>query len=744
MPYCGVVILDIVSEELDKLFTYRINQHWENNIQIGSIVTVPFGGRKVNAVVVAVYEETDVSDDKVKDVGNLLSDYPLPTDLLKLAYWMSDYYICSLSKALNVMIPQGIKMDINRIYRQFAFIKNFSQAKQILSQNRAPKQKQILNLLQEEGCLTIDELLNKIECTRSPINTLVEQGVLEIKKQRLYREPVDCTDIESYKAKLPTQEQKTVLKLIEDNSQQCEDKLTPIVLFGVTGSGKTEIYLQLINKYLNNDRDAIVLIPEISLTPQTIERFVGRFGSKVAVMHSKLSFGERMDQWEKILSGEAQVAVGPRSAVFAPFKNLGLIVIDEEQENSYKQEEIPRYHAKKVAEYRCYQNMAQLLMGSATPSMDSFYRVDRGDYELAKLSKRVGAKKLPEITVVNMKAEFQRGNRSIFSRELLKQLKQIADQGSQAILFLNRRGYSTFLLCRECGFTVNCPNCEVTLTYHKSIDQLLCHYCDYTEPVAEICPECHSDKIREFGAGTQRIAKELYKFLPELNTIRMDVDTTRRKNSHEQILTKFKNKEADILIGTQMIAKGLDFPEVDLVGVVSADTILNLPDFRAGEKTFQLLTQVAGRAGRGEETNTGQVVIQTYNPEHYSITAVENEQVQQFVSQELNLRKQLNYPPYTKMIRILLRGQDDKQLENIADNMATEIQNMEYHVLGPNTCPIPKIKGEYRWHVLISLRADPLESLHSQLQNYLITQKNILNQQGTIRMAIDIDPVNMM
>ncbi|ACB84915.1 primosomal protein N' [Natranaerobius thermophilus] len=749
MKYCHVTILDIVSDELDRQFTYKITPHLESRVTRGSLVKVPFGKRNVNAVVNEVTGTTSLSKDKIKNVNQVLSDQPLPEDIMELAQWMSSYYLCSLSKAYNIMVPQGLKSGVNRIYKKYVSIADITEARKLLDSAKAPKQRKVLERLLSNSPLALDQLLDELKITKSPVESLYGKGIINIQSSRSYREPIDFKQIEEYKPKEPTQAQKTVLKLIKNQGRgSCDNtspkKPKPFLLFGVTGSGKTEIYLQLIESYLQQGLQTIVLIPEISLTPQTIERFVGRFGNQVAVTHSKLSHGERLDQWEKMLWGKANIVVGPRSAVFAPFSNLGLIIIDEEQEGSYKQEELPRYHAREVAERRCQFKDGQLLLGTATPSLESIHRVKSDDYNLAELPERVGDVELPDISVIDMKEEFQKGNKSVFSRELILKLKEVTDKGEQTILFLNRRGYSTFLLCRECGYTVTCPRCEVTLTYHKSINQLLCHYCDYTEPLSKFCPDCNSDKIKEFGTGTQKIERELKKYLPDLKTIRMDVDTTRKKNSHQELLGKFKNKQANVLIGTQMIAKGLDFPDVSLVGIITADTALNLPDFRAGEKTFQLLTQVAGRAGRRDNNQRGQVVIQTYNPDHYSIEAVKNENVRKFTGEELALRKKLGYPPFKRMIRIMLRSPYEQAVSHQVEELSQKLQDMGYEVLGPTPCPIPKIKDEFRWHLMLRLDLNNQEIIDEQLRDYLLTTKNNLSQQGKIRMAIDVDPLNLL
>ncbi|OWZ84162.1 primosomal protein N' [Natranaerobius trueperi] len=738
MKYCNVIILDIVSDELDRKFTYRVPEKYLDKIIEGVLVKVPFGKRRLLALVVEEVIKIDFPKEKLKDIVGVVFDTPVLTnDLLKLANWMSQYYLCSLSKVVNTMLPKGVKLGINPAYEKYVELTDKEMADSI--SKKASKQKNVCEILQEENVLKWNELLQKANCTEAPVKSLQEKGVITVNKKRVYREPISYDKVAHYAYKEPTHAQKTVLKLIKDQLHS-RDKI-PTLLFGVTGSGKTEVYLQVIEEVLKNNKDTIVLIPEISLTPQTIARFVGRFGDKVAVIHSRLSTGERFDQWEKVLRGKAKIVVGPRSAIFAPCKNLGLVIIDEEHENSYKQGEIPRYHVRSVAEKRCEMTDSSLILGSATPSMESIYKVKENKYQLAELSKRATDATLPDITLIDMKSEFQRGNKSIFSKTLLDEIKRNTDLDKQVILFLNRRGYASFLLCRECGYTITCPRCEVTLTYHKFSDRLLCHYCDYTEPVTSHCPSCKSNKIKEFGTGTQKIELELKKYFPYLSTIRMDVDTTSKKNSHKELLDDFKNQKAQVLIGTQMITKGLDIPNVSLVGVITADTALNLPDFRAGEKTFQLLTQVSGRAGRGE--GKGHVVIQSYNPSHYSIQAVRGENVRKFAKEELAMRKKLNYPPYSQLIRIVLRSSEENALENYADHLADKLEDQEYEVLGPNPCPILKIKDEYRWHLMVKVKKDKFIN-DKKLQDFLLEEKHNITEQGIIRISIDVDPINLL
>ena len=514
------------------------------------------------------------------------------------------------------------------------------------------------------------------------------------------------------------------------------------LLHGVTGSGKTEIYLQSIAAVLKHGKEAIVLVPEISLTPQMVKRFKQRFGGQVAVLHSGLSAGEKFDEWLKIHRKQVKVAVGARSAVFAPFENLGMIIIDEEHESSYKQEESPRYHAREVAAWRSAYHQCPLVLGSATPSLESYARSIKKVYHLCELGERVHSQTLPTVEMVDMREELRAGNRSIFSKTLIESLKETIAKGEQCVLLLNRRGYSTFIICRDCGYVAECPHCDISLTYHKFKRRLKCHYCGFEKSADKICPECQSEHIRFFGTGTQKVEEELGKFIPEARVIRMDVDTTSRKGSHEKLLSAFAGKQADILLGTQMIAKGLDFPDVTLVGVITADTMLNLPDFRSAERTFQLLTQVAGRAGRHERP--GKVIIQTYTPEHYSIQYASKHNYHAFFNREMSIRKRQAYPPYVYLTAITISHRDLMKTIAVSEQIATFLKNnlsQQAVVLGPAACVIPRIKDRYRYQCMVKYKNEPklLETLQHILANY----ETELTQ-SELKITIDRNPQMLM
>ncbi|TCS93072.1 primosomal protein N' [Hazenella coriacea] len=566
---------------------------------------------------------------------------------------------------------------------------------------RATRQREILHFFMgrpEE--ISLPELLTQLQTTRSTVKRLVEQGWLCWEEREQYRDPFSSHMFTpSLPLPLTVEQQQAFDSMIQPIR---EHQFASILLHGVTGSGKTEIYLQTISEVLDDGREAIVLVPEISLTPQMVNRFKGRFGNQVAVLHSGLSSGERFDEWRKIRRGEVKVAIGARSAIFAPFQQLGLIIIDEEHESSYKQEENPKYHAREIAKWRAQFHQATLILGSATPALETYHAAQIGDCQRVTLLERVQGRPFPKMQIVDMREEMQKGNRSMFSTILKEELIRTVDRGEQVVLFLNRRGFSTFVMCRECGESLMCPHCDISLTYHHTNRSVRCHYCGYAESVPKNCPVCESQHIRYFGTGTQRVEEELGRSFPGLRVIRMDVDTTGRKGSHEKLLSAFGAGQADVLLGTQMIAKGLDFPKVTLVGVIAADTMLHLPDFRAAERTFQLITQVSGRAGRHE--HPGKVVIQTYDVDHYSIQLAAKQQIERFYQQESQVRKRHRYPPFCGLVTILLSHPDRLILMKVGQEMGSLIQQRlpdNSDLLGPVPAPIPRIKDRYRLQILI-------------------------------------------
>ena len=579
--------------------------------------------------------------------------------------------------------------------------------------------------------------------SRAIVNTLCKNGYTEIIEKKVERDPFEFKDIERTTKLTLTEEQANAFSTVCDSM---DDMLfSEFLLYGVTGSGKTEVYLQLIEKALNEHKSSILLVPEISLTPQTVNRFIARFGKEnIAVLHSKLSIGERYDEWNKINDGRAKIVIGARSAIFAPVKDLGLIIIDEEHDSSYKSEMTPKYDAKEVARFMCKEANVPLLLGSATPDIDTFYRAKNEEIMLLELKNRANNASLPDIEIIDLREELAKGNKSMISTRLYEEIQKNLNDKKQTILYLNRRGFSTFVMCRNCGYTVKCKNCNINLTYHSNTNKLKCHYCGYEEKLVAKCPSCGSEQIRYFGTGTQKLEYEINKLFPNASTIRMDIDTVSKKNSHEQILEKFKNDNIDILIGTQMVVKGHHFPNVTLVGVIAADGSLNIDDFRANERTFQILTQVAGRAGRGEDK--GRVIIQTYNPDNFSIECAKKQDYNLFYNTEISLRKQLKYPPFCDIILIGFTSVIEQEVVKVAGKIHEYLKN---RVLKENLgiilykalpSPIDKIKNKYRWRILIKCKfgEEITDLINDVLEEFQKTKSK------STKITIDLNPNNMM
>ncbi|MEX3616415.1 primosomal protein N' [Paenibacillus glucanolyticus] len=626
---------------------------------------------------------------------------------------------------------------------------------------KAQRQKEVLQyILEMEDFLPISQkdLLQTLGVTAGTVKALADKGLITLEDVEVFRDPYRGRNFTPSTPLALTQEQQVVYRSIVNKLDEREHGV--FLLHGVTGSGKTEIYLQTIQRCLEQERQAIVLVPEISLTPQMVERFKARFGDRVAVMHSRLSNGERYDEWRKIREGRASVVVGARSAVFAPFDRLGLIIMDEEHETSYKQEETPKYHARDVAIHRASLTGAAVILGSATPSLESYHAAksqaqDHFAPQLLEMPSRALGNRLPEVQIVDMREELRDGNRSMFSRSLHAAITTRLERGEQTVLLLNRRGYSTFVMCRSCGYVAGCPECDISLTYHQKSNNLRCHYCGYAAQAPEVCPDCGSEHIRYFGTGTQRVEEELAKLFPGIRVIRMDVDTTTEKGSHEKLLKQFRDKKGDVLLGTQMVAKGLDFPDVTLVGVITADSALNLPDFRAAEKTFQLLTQVAGRAGRHQLP--GEVVIQSYTPEHYSIIHASSHDYLSFVKDELKHRKALHYPPYCRLILVTLSHEQLPLLVRMAENFAAAIKSESdrrgwfgsldrfdasaLDILGPVASPIPRLKNRYRFQCMIKWRG----TMDAVSLVRLVAEKlQDSARDSKLQISIDVDPQMLM
>ncbi|WP_195573444.1 primosomal protein N' [Paenibacillus sp. 1001270B_150601_E10] len=876
------VIVDVPSKDTNRPFDYLVPESMQAWIEIGSRVSVPFGPRTLQGFVVELVNRTEIEKGKLKKVQQLLDVVPpLPSDLVSLASWMSQRYVCTYTSCLQVMIPSALKgksekavrlgaeaeeylsktpvdawdeekpddelkesvtgehqvntlltggedligeetiigsllrhkaeepytrqiwsyvkqhqpIATNKLLERFPaasrIIKtsllagwlveterikdrigvkklkrvtlavSLEQANQLLTTLRAKRQQETIEqLLQCDGEMPLKDL------NASAVKALADKGFVVIDEVEVMRDPYSGRNFRP-SAPLPfTTEQQQVY----DQLEAAIDKNEPsaFLLHGVTGSGKTEVYLQSIDHCLKQGKEAIVLVPEISLTPQMVERFKSRFGSKVAVMHSRLSQGERYDEWRKIREGRVQVAIGARSAVFAPFQHIGLIIIDEEHETSYKQEETPKYHARDVSIERARLHQAVVVLGSATPSIETYYAAKiRHDEPLPKgleppqyplkmltMLDRVGGRPMPPVHVVDMREQLKLGNRSMFSAPLEQAIEERLERGEQTVLLLNRRGYSTFVMCRTCGYVAQCPECDISLTYHMKTEHLRCHYCGYTERAPSVCPSCESEHIRFFGTGTQKVEEQLARRFPGIRVIRMDVDTTTEKGSHERMLQQFRERKADVLLGTQMVAKGLDFPYVTLVGVIAADSALHMPDFRAAEKTFQLLTQVEGRAGRHHLP--GEVIVQTYAPEHYSIIHASGHDYTNFASDELRHRLAQMVPPFSRIALLTMTHEQLPLLVRAAENAALRIKELAerkgylqslHHateavdVFGPVASPIPRIKNKYRFQCVVKCRG-PIDL--SALMSEVMSTLEPMAKEQHVQFSVDIDPQMMM
>ncbi|MFJ7992194.1 primosomal protein N' [Peribacillus frigoritolerans] len=798
------VIVDVPAKQTDREFDYRIPEKWNQVIKPGMRVIVPFGPRMVQGFVTGLKAKSDFA--KLRFIKEPMDLEPILNDeLLQLGDWLTKEAMCFKISALQAMLPAAMKAKYEKVIKvvenkkdqlppsiQTLFGKNDSLSwkdviegenaslvqkemqngnleleynvknrlnkktvrviKPLLSpmelkemasaiSSHAKKQQELLQyFIEHQESIPLKELLELMNTSSGTVKSLVSKGALAEMDQEIYRDPYENRVFEKSIPFTLTAEQTAALKPIQEKIHHDEHDV--FLLYGVTGSGKTEVYLQAIASVIEKGKEAIMLVPEISLTPQTVKRFKERFGEQVAVMHSGLSVGEKYDEWRKIHRKEVKVVVGARSAVFAPFENLGLVIIDEEHESSYKQEETPRYHARDVAIERAKSYGCPVILGSATPTLESFARAKKKVYKLLTLSQRMNKNALPAVDIVDMREELRTGNRSMFSELLFTKLKDRLDKGEQTVLMLNKRGHSSFVMCRSCGLVINCPNCDISLTYHRFNDIMKCHYCGFEEGMPSVCPECESEHIRFFGTGTQKVEEELAKILPEARVIRMDVDTTSKKGSHERLLNAFGEGKADILLGTQMIAKGLDFPNITLVGVLSADTMLHLPDFRSSEKTFQLLTQVSGRAGRHQLP--GEVVIQTYTPEHYSIELSALQDYDAFYEREMYLRRQSHYPPYYYVVLITVSHEDLMKTVSVTEKITNYLGsrlNRDSVVLGPVASPISRINNRYRYQCLIKYKREPdlNQHLRTLLEHY---QKE--TAQNHLQISIDLNPQIMM
>ena len=702
--YAGVIV-DISLEKLDRVFDYRIPAHLQGQIHPGTPVWVPFGmgNRQIKGFVLSVSDTCSYEEDKVKDIIDVCKGaVPVEGQLIELAEWMRTRYGCTMNQAMKTVIP--VK---NRVKEQTVVYVSLIVSKEAVScymetHKRCKARIRVLEILSAQGTMEREQLLQRAGTAVSTLKELEAEGLVSQEYKTLYRLPKIAE--ENRKDISLNDAQKAALETFQKDFT--EGKYQTYLLHGVTGSGKTEVYMGMLETVLAAGKQAIVLIPEIALTYQTVMRFYSRFGEKVSVIHSKMSAGERFDQMERAKKGEISVMIGPRSAIFTPFSNLGIVVIDEEHEGSYQSETIPKYQAKEVAGKRCLMSGASLVLGSATPSVESYYQAANGNYQLLKLPNRVGDSRPANVEVVDLREELKTGNRSVLSRSLKEKMREALGKKEQIMLFLNRRGHTGFISCRSCGKVLKCPHCDVSLTLHKD-HRLRCHYCGYERPSVKLCPSCGSPYIGGFRAGTQAIEEIVQKEFPEAVILRMDMDTTRKKGSYEKILESFSKKEADILIGTQMIVKGHDFPAVTVVGVLLADLSLHVSDYMAAERTFQLLTQAVGRAGRGNLP--GNALIQTYQPEHYAVQEAARQNYEGFYQLEIAYRELLSYPPMSGMMAMLLQSVDEELLDKEAERIKEAILKMDIPLLrltGPAPASISKISDLYR-RVIYLKHEDP-------------------------------------
>ena len=741
------IIVDITHEKLDRIFQYRIPDELAESVQVGCQVVVPFGAgnRQITGYCIGISYETDYDPAKIKNILSIKEgSTSMESRQIMLADFMKRRYGVTMIQALKTVLPvkQSVKSVVQKSICRGKPLEELQAYYDSIKDkgNQKAKARLILALL-ERKMLDYEEVTEKLRIGSSTLKLLEEAGYITVQVQNQYRNPVKVKQVEKAEFEL-SPEQRYIIDAVTgdwDSTEQPEPG--KYYIHGITGSGKTAVYIELIAETLKRGRQAIVLIPEISLTYQTLKRFYARFGDKVSVMNSTLSQGEKYDQIKRAMDGDIQVIIGPRSALFTPFPNLGLVIMDEEHETSYKSEQSPKYHAREVAEEVARIHGASLVLGSATPSIEAYYQVKQGKFRLFRLDKRLTGGTLPSVEVVDLREELKQGNRSIFSISLQEKLQKRLERKEQSILFLNRRGYSGFISCRSCGHVMRCPHCSVSLSQHRD-GKLTCHYCSYTIPGVKLCPKCGSKYILGFKVGTQQIEEKLKDMFPGIRVLRMDADTTRTKESYEQILSAFAAGEADVLVGTQMIVKGHDFPGVTLVGVLAADLSLAFGDFRSAERTFQLLTQAAGRAGRGKIP--GEVVIQTYQPEHYSVQYAAKQDFEGFYAEEMQFRQLMQYPPAGRMMAIQFFGAEEPRVKALAADFCDYLkvltkEKRSIQVLGVSAAAIAKVKDIYRY--VIYVKADRLEPLII-LKN-LLEKRKVTMHSGKEIVQYDFDPVNM-
>lgn len=723
------VIIDISHEKVDRPFQYRIPDSLKEKLAVGMCVQIPFGtgNRKRKGYVIEITGKNEYPEEKIKEIDGIITDnLPAEADAIRLAAWMRQTYGSTMIAALKTVLPvkRAVKaVEKKKLRRSLSAEELTSLLGECMRKHQNAKVRVLQELLTEEE-LPYELVTGKLHVSAATLNSLVNQGAITIESESSYRNPVSLNVTAQSGPELSEEQCYIKEQILSDYDKNIRNTY---LIHGITGSGKTLVYLALIEEMIKRGKQCIVLIPEIALTYQTLLRFYKRFGDRVSVMNSSLSQGERFDQCERARKGEIDVMIGPRSALFVPFPNLGMIVIDEEHEGSYISENAPRYHARETAEYLASLKKASLVLGSATPSLEAYYKAKKGEYRLFTMKNRKNGGELANVRIVDLRQELRKGNRSIFSSDLQELIRDRLRKKQQIMLFLNRRGYAGFVSCRSCGYVMKCPHCDVSLSQHIG-GKMVCHYCGYETVQPKRCPNCSSNYILGFKAGTQQIERQLYELFPGIRVLRMDGDTTKQKGRFEKILSAFAEGEADVLLGTQMIVKGHDFPNVTLVGVLAADLSLNDSDYRAGEKTFQLLTQAEGRAGRG--TLPGEAIIQTYRPEHYSIQQAAKQDYEAFYEEEILYRELLEYPPAGHMLTILVVSKDEKRCKGLAVRLAKEA-GAYVHVIGPTPAAVSKVKDYYRYMIYLkSLKEEPIrqakERLEALLNGFELKTENVI------------------
>ncbi len=739
------VIVDISHEKLDKGFDYRIPKELTHKIYPGVLVSIPFGkgNRPIQGYVLEVKEKASYDEEKIKDITGVVDkSVAIESHLIALAWYIKENYGSSMNQALKTVIPiKETKKDVIKktILLTAAEDKLLACIEKYQKKHATARLRLIEALIENKEMSS--ELVAKLGIASSTIKALEQEGILCISQEKVYRNPVKFSDLKPYDIVL-NKEQQYISESIKNYMDNNLGSFGGVhLIHGITGSGKTEIYMDLIEKVIADGKEAIVMIPEIALTYQTVMRFYRKFGNLVSIINSKLSAGERYDQFERAKNGDIKIMIGPRSAVFTPFRNLGLVIIDEEHENSYKSETVPRYHAREAAIFRAKAEGGTVVLGSATPSIDSYYKALRGEYVLHELNKRAKDAIPAEVYVEDLREELKEGNRTMFSRRLDMLIKDRLEKKQQIMLFINRRGYAGFVSCRSCGKAIKCPHCDVGLTLHDN-KHLMCHYCGYDIKMPQTCPECGSKYIAAFGTGTQKVEEAVKKMYPQARTLRMDLDTTSKKDGYENILSAYANGEADILIGTQMIVKGHDFPNVTLVGVIAADLSLYASDYRSSEKTFQLLTQAAGRAGRGSKK--GQVVIQTYSPENFSIQLSAKQDYKEFYNQEILYRNLSDYPPVCSMMAILLTSKDNSVLTSLSDKISGVIKafcgdDKQFKIIGPADAGIARINDVFRKVIYVKhIEYDELVKMKNKVEEHIDT----CDEMKKVSIQFDFNPMS--